>query len=144
MKNLSLVLLLLIIGFFASTARAQCLCSFAMMSLVDESGVPLSENEVTAREITPGRTSDRVSVAAQQDKRLVVTFHIGWGRGDEVLLIRRKDEEMRIHFRFEGEFGKLKSTITFKKGDFLAERYEECDDAAPNDIKLRKIEVKKE
>ena len=137
--GLMLILLLLVTGFSASTTQAQCICSEVRMLLVDEQGKPLDEKEVTVKELNAVRPAARIGIGYDGEKRLNVVFHIGWGRGDEVLAITHKGAEMRIHFKFKEEFGKPRGTIIFRKGDFVAEPYEECDDA-PDGIKLSRLE----
>ena len=50
-----------------------------------------------------------------------VIFSVGCGTTREVLSVTYKRSEMKINFKFYGDFGYAFGKITFQKGNFIAE-----------------------
>jgi hypothetical protein len=67
-----------------------------------------------------------------------VLYHINCGNGNELLSIIYKGSEMKINFKFLGDFGFPYGKITFKKGDFIAEPEGKDDVNRAVGIRIRK------
>jgi hypothetical protein len=116
--------------------------------LVEKKGNQLKQSEVKIKEINKrleiNEIYERLSPSSRfhfnDDKtdKVDVVYKIGCGYGDEVLSIIYKGSEMRIHFKFIHEFGRVSGKITFQKGDFIAEPKELNNVGIAKGIKARK------
>lgn len=121
MKRINYALLPLALLFGLHTARAQCCCSAVLFSLVDKKGRPVETSQLRIVERGAPSDSTRISFPTNQPAANTVSFRLGCGNGREVLSVFHKGAEMRIRFKFHGEFGNPFGTITFRKGTFVAE-----------------------
>ena len=121
MKKITLVSVLLSFAVCFQTVRAQCCCSAVRFSLVDKKGKSLDKSKIQIREITAGLFRHGLHLDSNKTNESEAVFRIGCGEGNEVIAISYKGAEIRIHFKYYGEFGQPVGKITFQKGAFIAE-----------------------
>jgi hypothetical protein len=117
-------LLFLVMAFSAvRLVGAQCCCSGVSFSIMDKYGSPLTAEKVSVTETTKRsvNSSGRLYFGKGIVGSSMLDFQIGCGKGDETISLKYKDREMRIRFKFLGEFGRAYGQLVFVKGDFIAE-----------------------
>jgi hypothetical protein len=132
MKKLNLVFLLLVFTFCAYTVRSQCCCSKVRFSLVDKRGNKLDQSKVKITNITESDSANKEQIV------FFIADEPNKGDGNELLSIIYKGSEMKINFKFLGDFGFPYGKITFKKGDFIAEPEGKDDVNRAVGIRIRK------
>lgn len=103
--------------FTTTSAYSQCCCSGVNFKVLDKHSkvIPLSKLKIT--NITTEH--DAKSLSLYYDP--AVSFHLYCGNGREVLSIIYKGKEMKVRFRFLGDFGHAYGEFKFEKGEYVAE-----------------------
>ncbi|MCD9186042.1 MAG: hypothetical protein LUM44_06395 [Pyrinomonadaceae bacterium] len=104
-------------------------------TVVDRKGKKLKPDKVKVRELPESSTRERVYFKPDESN---IVYHLGCGMGNEVVSIVYKGAEMKIHFRFFGEYGAAFGKITFQTGDFIATPGARDDRGTIREIIMRK------
>ncbi len=103
--------------FAVTPAYSQCCCSGVSFKVLDKHSkvIPLTKLKIT--NVTTAQGDKQLSIAYDPN----VNFHLYCGGGREVLSIIYKGKEMRVRFRFLGDFGHALGEFKFEKGEYVAE-----------------------
>ena len=136
MSKLKFVFLLFLFAFCFQTVRSQCCCGNINFSLIDKKGKPILNNQVKIKEKGYSSGQSRIYYDSEKSTENVTAFSIDCSSGGIVSVIY-KGSEMRINFKFHMD-AMAKGTITFQKGDFIAEPEKAEFGKARTGIRIRK------
>ena len=121
MKLLYFLLGALILAVGPQAVMAQCCCSSVKVTVTNGAGFPLDVDDVKAREVSERLDGSRVWINSDEKKKARINYHIGCGNGREVMVVENQGVEMRIRFKFNGDFGRVELDVPFAAGDHVVE-----------------------
>lgn len=134
---MSLIKWLLVAAIVLSAAvlsNAQCCCSGVGFTLLDKHNTPIAPDKLTIKDITPNTLSRQLSLAYAPE----VYYKLYCASGNEVVAVTYKGKEMRLHFKFYGDFGSGRGSFQFAPGDYFVDPTERTGQSPNLGMKLRK------